>query len=556
MRGIIVAALAIAAASAFAYWWQLGRPVEIVDAVGEQLQCVSYAPYRRPGHTPLDKRIIVSPSQIEADLAILSRRTNCVRIYSVDQGLSETPRIARKFNMKVLLGIWIGPKAEKNEQEMTLALEIIKRDADAIRAVIVGNEVLLRKDQSVPALRSYIERVKRETDLPVTYADVWESWLRYPEVAKSTDFITIHILPYWEDDPAPIDLAIDHVIAVYERVRQTFPDQKIFIGEAGWPSAGRNRDGAQPSVVNQARFIREFLNAARVYKWDYNLIEAFDQPWKRRLEGTAGGYWGIHTAEGQLKFPFTGLIAEEPDWQEAIAASVAGGILLVLVGWLAGPRPGGLTVIALALAGFASGATLYAQWEAIGHSSRDSIEWAVTGFYSLCALWLAIKLAQALNRWFEIGATPRPAPIAAIVRWFATNEDTYRPLERSLGLLRAIFLFGASLVCLLHVVDPRYRDFPLALYAIPAIGYALLSWMAMGPPYTLTRDRRPHLQIEERWMAYWLIPASIWIVVDEGPYNGHAMWWGALCVLFSLAVLSPGFVATRRRRFAGERQHA
>ena len=556
MRAVIVAVLAVAAMAAFAYWWQLGRPVELTDAAEERFQCVSYAPYRRPGHTPFNKGLVISPSQIEADLAILSRHTDCVRIYSVDQGLSEVPRIARKFGMKVLLGIWIGPDDEKNELELERALGIIKRDADAIRAVIVGNEVLLRKDQSPRSLRAYIERVRRATNLPVTYADVWEFWLRYPEVAESVSFITIHILPYWEDDPAPIDLAIEHVVAVHERVQRAFPGHRIFIGETGWPSAGRNRDGAQPSRVNQARFIREFINAARLHRFDYNLIEAFDQPWKRRLEGTVGGYWGLYSADGRQKFPFSGPVIEQPEWLRAVAAGVAGAVVLLLAAWSNGPRPGGLTVIALLLAGFACGCTLAGQWQAIEHSSRDSLEWFVTGFYSLCALWLAVRLAQALNRWFEIGATPRPAPFAALVRWFATNEDTYRPLERSLGLLRTVFLFGMAAVCLLHVFDPRYRDFPLALYTIPALGYALLSWTALAPPHTAMRDRRPHLQVEERWMAYWLLPAAAWIAVYEGPYNPHAMWWSALCVVFSLAVLLPEFIATRRRRYAGQRQHA
>jgi glucan 1,3-beta-glucosidase len=555
MRAVITVVLAIGAIAAFTYWWQLGRPVELTDAAGEQVQCVSYAPYRRSGHTPLDEKTVVSPSQIEADLAILSRRSDCVRIYSVAQGLSEVPRIARKFNMKVLLGLWIGADPKRNEQEIALGLEVIARNPDAIKAVIVGNEVLLRREQSVPALRGYIERVRRETTLPVSYADVWEFWLRNPQVAESTSFVTVHILPYWEDDPTPIDLAVDHVVGVDERVQKAFPGQPILIGETGWPSAGRNRDGAQPSRVNQARFVREFLDASHAHHFDYNLIEAFDQPWKRRLEGTVGGYWGLFNADGQQKFPFAGPVAEKPGWLYAVAAGGAGAVLLVLCGWLSGPRPDGLTVIALALGGFAAGAVLAAQWEAIQHSSRDSLEWGVTGFYSLCALWLALRLGQALNRWYEIGAVARPAPMAALVRWFATNEDTYRPLERSLGLLRTIFLFGAATVCVLHVFDPRYRDFPLALYAIPALGYALLSWIAVGPPYTLTRDHRPHAAVEERWLAYWLLPAAAWIAVYEGPHNMHALWWSMLCVLLSFAVLAPGMVASRRS-LTSQRQHA
>ena len=37
--------------------------------------------------------------------------------------------------------------------------------------------------------------------MPVTYADVWEFWLRHRELASAVDFVTVHILPYWEDDP-------------------------------------------------------------------------------------------------------------------------------------------------------------------------------------------------------------------------------------------------------------------------------------------------------------------------------------------------------------------
>ena len=40
---------------------------------------------------------------------------------------------------------------------------------------------------------------------PVTYADVWEWWLKYPQVANEVDFITIHLLPYWDDIPTSVE---------------------------------------------------------------------------------------------------------------------------------------------------------------------------------------------------------------------------------------------------------------------------------------------------------------------------------------------------------------
>ena len=72
-----------------------------------------------------------------------------------------------------------------------------------------------------------------------------------------------------------------------------FPGKEILIGETGWPSAGRMREGALPSRTNQARVVSEILALAKRENFRVNLIEAYDQPWKRQLEGTVGGYWGL-----------------------------------------------------------------------------------------------------------------------------------------------------------------------------------------------------------------------------------------------------------------------
>ncbi len=65
------------------------------------------------------------------------------------------------------------------------------------------------------------------------------------------------------------------------------------IGEVGWPSEGRMREGALPSPANQARVIEETVALAQRENFRVNVIEAFDQSWKRQLEGATGGYWGI-----------------------------------------------------------------------------------------------------------------------------------------------------------------------------------------------------------------------------------------------------------------------
>lgn len=551
MRALILFVLTLGSIAAALYWWEQGRPIPMTDAADDTVQCMSYAPYRR-GVTPLDKKTIISPSQIEADLAILSRRTDCVRIYSVDQGLSEVPRIARKFGMKTIVGIWIGRDLKQNEREMALGIETVQRYRDVVRAVIVGNEVLLRHEQPVAALRAYIDRVVAETGLPVSYADVWEYWLRNPEVAQSTSFVTIHILPYWEDIPAPIDHAIQHVLWVYHTVQTAFPGEDILIGETGWPSRGRNRFGAQPSLVNEARFVREFSLTALKEGLKYNIIEAFDQPWKRQLEGTVGGYWGLYNADGKVKFSFFGPIAENANWMRGLACGGIGLFAFSVLGFIRRPRSKGWGRATMALGGFCFGATAAAQWEAFAYTPSNMLQTIVIGLYSLCALWASLRLVQALARSVSGSAIPRPAPIGAFVHWFNSNSAEYRSIERSLGLMRMVLLFGVATLCLLHVADPRYRDFPLALYGLPVCGYALLA-LASWLNGAFDRDHRAHSHIEERVLATWLVPAAISISLREGWANPYAQLWAGLCLLFALTIWLPQLHTRRRRAREGQR---
>ena len=161
--------------------------------------------------------------------------------------------------------------------------------------------------------------------MPVTYADVWEFWLRYRELASAVDFVTIHILPYWEDDPVAARAAADHVDAIRKRVVESFPGKEIVIGEVGWPSAGRMREGALPSPANQARVIADVLERGKREHFRVNVIEAFDQPWKRALEGTVGGHWGLFDdATRQQKFVWGAPVSNHPHWPW----QAAGGVVL------------------------------------------------------------------------------------------------------------------------------------------------------------------------------------------------------------------------------------
>ena len=85
--------------------------------------------------------------------------------------------------------------------------------------------MLLRGDMIVSDLRQTIRSVKQRVDIPVTYADVWEFWLRYREVGAEVDFVTVHFLPYWEDVPPRAETR-PHVDHVRRQVAAAFPGKE------------------------------------------------------------------------------------------------------------------------------------------------------------------------------------------------------------------------------------------------------------------------------------------------------------------------------------------
>jgi glucan 1,3-beta-glucosidase len=300
--------------------------------LGEKLYCLSYAPFR-DGQSPLGPGVQITPQQIDEDMAQLARIRDCVRPYSVALGQDQVAAIAKRHCLKVIQGIWLGVNPEKNRAEIETAIKIANEYPDVVRAVVVGNEVLLRGDLASNDLVAAIREVKARVKVPVTYADVWEYWLRNADVAAAVDFITIHILPYWEDFPIPAGEAAAHVDSIRRRVVAAFAGKEVIIGEVGWPSEGRMREGALPSPANEARVIQDVLALAKRNNFRVNVIEAFDQPWKLALEGTVGGHWGLLDAAARKpKFQWGEAVSNHPDWK----VQAAGGILFAVIVFAAG----------------------------------------------------------------------------------------------------------------------------------------------------------------------------------------------------------------------------
>ncbi|MBU0726214.1 MAG: glycoside hydrolase family 17 [Alphaproteobacteria bacterium] len=514
-------------------WYAKSQPVSLPDVSGGRFACVSYAPFRE-GQSPFQPDIVIPPEQIAEDMEALSQQTRCVRTYAVDQGLEMVPQIAQQFGLRVLLGAWIGSQPDKNKLQLDKAIELANAHPGTVRAIVVGNEVLLRGELPADRLIETIRYVKARTEIPVTYADVWEFWMRNKQIAAEVNFATIHILPYWEDDPIAIQYAVPHVMDIYRHVQEEMPNVTLLIGETGWPSAGRQREGAAPGRVNQAAFMRYFVSAASQAGVDYNLIEAFDQPWKRYNEGTVGGNWGLYDVKRQPKFSLTGPVVELPDWQIYLGISVLLG--LFPLGWtllrrrsrgekLANAPLGWATLTAAGLTG-GTLLTLFGRY--LLESSRSLVEWGAGGAIWLLLFFAAISLSGALARAVAGAGTDGPAALERIRRHVAGEFDlTGR--AHALGLFRLLALAIALAVSLGLVFDGRYRDFPASAAMLPAMGFLLLAFL----------DRKAaEMGDEEIVLSILLAIFSVAIVVQAHLANIQAMAWVGATLLLALPVLT------------------
>lgn len=255
-----------------------------------------------------------SIDEIRRDLDVVAPHVTSIRTYQIQNGLDQVAPVALEHypNLTITQGAWLSRDMAANEAEVN-GLVRVARAYPNVKRVMVGNEVLFRDDLSVTQLIDYIQRVKRQVNVPVSTAEPSYVWIQHPELADACDFITIHLLPYW--NKVAVEHAADDAMAAYREVQARYPNKHILIGETGWPSDGAYRGDAEASLVNEARFIRTFLNIAGQQHLDYYIMEAFDQPWKRTIGGTAEANWGIWDAHRHAKFPMEGGILEVPSWR-------------------------------------------------------------------------------------------------------------------------------------------------------------------------------------------------------------------------------------------------
>ncbi|WP_298103536.1 beta-(1-6) glucans synthase [Bradyrhizobium sp.] len=517
-----LALLILSLGSIAAVWWWLATPISLARAPidpNAKLMCVSYAPFRGD-QSPLSSSTYISAEQISEDLAQLAKVSDCVRTYSIGNGLDQVPELAARVGLKVIQGIWLSSNRQKNAVQIATGIRLAKEFPSTITALVVGNEVLLRGEMTQSDLATTIRAVKAQVPVPVTYADVWEFWLRYREIYDAVDFITIHILPYWEDFPVRAKWAAAHVQAIRHRMEVAFPGKEILIGETGWPSRGRMRDAALPSRTNQARVVSEILDLAKRENFRVNLIEAYDQPWKRQLEGTVGGYWGLFdSVHRALKYPPGIAISNYPYWKLQMAGGMALAVLTFAVGWLALRRkpwkPGLAAWIAVAISATSAGALLGIAVDKMYYESYGIGGWL---------FWGSLLAAGLVSPLFGTHVLMSGRGLPTFLELLGPADYRGRSWMASiLGLALAITTVIGADTAIGLTFDPRYKDFPYAALTMAVVPFALLS--------LLNRPKEGRRPIAEATFAALLVITAVYTFFNEGSNNWQSVW---TCVIYVL----------------------
>jgi exo-beta-1,3-glucanase (GH17 family) len=243
--------LAILLITNVAWWSYLDRPHE-VKAGSEKLDCVSYNPYRTEYSLDENKKE-VSKETIDADFAIIAKRFRCVRTYTTLYGMDAVPEIAQKYGLTVILGVWVSSDLMENMHDLQTALAVAKKYR-SVTHVLIGNEALFFNIISQKYLYLYLSYAHTQIHQPISTGEIVSTWDQYKKLGELSDFIAIHVFPYWNN--VPIDKALSYLDGEYDFMEKSFPDKEVMVAETGWPSNGVDHGPSEATLLNQAIYIR------------------------------------------------------------------------------------------------------------------------------------------------------------------------------------------------------------------------------------------------------------------------------------------------------------
>lgn len=301
---------------------------------------ICYSGFRSGQHPDRgDGAVNPSKEEILEDLQTLSELGfKLIRMYDCGENTQDVLQVikANNLDIKVLQGVWL--KAElsahetcawltepipqetldankiRNGQELERGIMLANKYPEIIAAVNVGNEALVEWNDhkvDVDTIISYVQRVQAAIKQPVTVADNYEWWANSgKELAKVVDFMSLHVYPVWEGKD--IDEGMSYSIANVQRVKDSIPDAKIVITEAGWASVA-TEFGERASEDKQLEYCRDLMAWSAENNITTFFFEAFDEDWKGNPDNMMGAekHWGLFTVDRKPKKVVSELLRKE-----------------------------------------------------------------------------------------------------------------------------------------------------------------------------------------------------------------------------------------------------
>ena len=199
-----------------------------------------------------------SQNNVTRDMAVLSQLTKAVRLYGTD--CNQTEMVLHAINKlgltdtKVWLGVWLGNNDTTNNRQLGAMYDILdKNGADPFAGVIVGNEVLYRKDLTEMELGTVLSSVKsnltsKKIDLPLATSDLGDSWTA--GLAAEVDVVMSNVHPFFAGVPPDSASAwLWNFWQTHDVILTQGTTKKNVIAETGWPSDGGKDCGQATSCT-------------------------------------------------------------------------------------------------------------------------------------------------------------------------------------------------------------------------------------------------------------------------------------------------------------------
>lgn len=340
-----------------------------------------------------------------------------IRTYSALGAAAYLPEIAARHGITVLQGVWIDASPERRRQEIDAAAALSRRHNN-ITGLIAGSEALLREEVTPAEIQAAARELRTRTGLPIGYADAVGIWTDTPNLRRDLDFAVVHILPYW--GAVPLSHALGRAQEEVAALRRALTGMRLVVGETGWPSGGMPAWGAPTNRAASSEYLRRALDWLGREGIETYAMEAFDSPWKTRIEGSPGPYWGILDADRQAKLTLTGPIQDQGHWLLAAALTTAAGAMALLAA-LIFTRWRSLGLLLSATVGAMSGAVAGGLALAVSDRYLSSGEvwlWAITALLMILLLiFLSSEVIEAA------GVMESCKPTQATHNRFVADDD-------------------------------------------------------------------------------------------------------------------------------------